>query len=178
MTFANSGQLAVFANDESLDSDRGALLLEQASAIMRNHCRQTLDYVEDDAVELRGTARRRLLLPERPVVSVSAVSLDGYELVEGDDFNRVRDGLWRDKGWGGQNKLVTVTYTHGFVEGSAALQTLEAVCLQVAFRLSVNPAAVSQETLGDLNRSFPAGVLSASEQAILERFRHDHASAR
>ena len=176
-TFADSLTLAEFTGDDSLNGARGELLLESASAIIRNHCRQTFDLVEDDEVELRGTARSRLLLPERPVVSVASVTLDG-DTLGADSYSRVRDGLWRQNGWGDESTLVQVTYTHGFAEGTPAMETLKAVCLQVAARAAANPQSFGGFDIDGLSASGLSApiALTAAEQTILNRYRHKLAS--
>lgn len=177
MAFATATDLARLTGDDTLNSPRGDLLLQMASAVIRNHCRQTLDLVEDDAVELRGTTARRLLLPERPVVSVASVTLDG-ETVAATEYTKVRDGLWRTAGWGGRDQLVTVTYTHGFGPGSAALGTIEAICLQVAARAAANPQSLDSYGADGVSLSFGGGVaLTSAEQAILGRFSYEKAAA-
>lgn len=177
--FADSNDLASYSGDSSLDGLRGTLLLEQASAVIRSYCRQTFDFVVDDEVELRGTWSRKLYLPERPVVSVSSVTIDRAATTS---WRRVRDVLYSRSGsWGGPAVAVTVTYTHGFAPGAAALETVKAVCLQVATRASRNPSALSQESLGDWSASWGSSSggfsLTAAEQAILDRFRHEYATA-
>ena len=183
MPFADTLTLAEFTGDDSLNGTRGQLLLESASAIIRNHCRQTFDLVEDDEVELRGTARSRLLLPERPVVSVASVTLDG-DTLDADSYSRVRDGLWRQNGWGDESTLVQVTYTHGFAEGTPAMETLKAVCLQVAARAAANPQSFNSFTAaaGD-GIGFGGGGagsqvlgLTSAERAILGRYKHEQAT--
>ena len=182
MTFADSLTLAEFTGDESLFGARGDLLLESASAIIRNHCRQTLHLVENDEVELRGTRSQRLMLPERPVVDVTSVQVGGVAV---EDWSRVRDGLWRSGGWGGPSTLVEVTYSHGFDEESPAWKTFEAVCLQVAARAAANPQSFNSFTAaaGD-GIGFGGGGtgsqvlgLTSAEQAILNRFEHEKATA-
>lgn len=185
--FASSDELASMSNDESLDSLRGVLLLEQASAVIQTYCRQTFDRVVDDEVELRGTWAGRLQLPERPVESVSAVAVDGTAI---DDYRRVRDVLFRGRQdawnvrnkssrghWGGPESVVTVTYTHGWEIVPGAVK---AVCLQVAARAAVNPRAATQESIGDWSASWGSSgggfALTMAEQSILDRFRHEHAA--
>lgn len=182
MTFADSATLSAFTGDPSLDSPRGDLLIESASAIIRNHCRQTFDIVENDEVELRGTSLKRLMLPERPVVDVTSVAVDG-ETVE--NYRRVRDGLWRNEGWGGKSSLVEVTYSHGFAVDSAAMEVVKAVCLQVAARAAANPQSFNSFTAaaGD-GIGFGGGGtgsqvlgLTSAERAILDRYRTEFATA-
>jgi hypothetical protein len=182
MTFADAATLAEFVGDDSLDGARGAQLLESASAIIRNHCRQTLHRVENDEVELRGTRSQKLMLPERPVVDVTSVKVGGVEV---SDWTRVRDGLFRNGGWGGPSTLVEVTYSHGFSEDSPAWKTLEAVCLQVAARAAANPQSFNSFTAANGDGiGFGGGGtgtqvlgLTSAEQAIIGRFHHEKASA-
>ena len=180
--FATTQDLATFTGDDSLDSDRGALIIDMASAIIRNYCRQTFDLVENDEVELRGTRRSRLLLPERPVVSVSSVTVDGDPV---DTYRKVRDGLWRAEGWGGEDRLVEVVYTHGFAPNDPAWGVLAGVCLQVSARAAANPQSLNSFTAaaGD-GIGFGGGGtgsqvlgLTNAERAILDRFRHEKATA-
>ena len=182
MTFADPATLAQFVEDDSLDGPRGALLLEAASAIIRTHCRQTLHRVDNDQVELRGTRSQKLLLPERPVVDVTSVKVGGVEV---DDWSRVRDGLFRSGGWGGPSTLIEVTYSHGFAEGTPAWKTFQAVCLQVAARAAANPQSFNSFTAaaGD-GIGFGGGGtgsqvlgLTSAEQAILNRFEYEKATA-
>lgn len=182
MAFADSATLAQFTGDDSLDSQRGDLLVQSASAIIRNHCRQTLTLVENDEVELRGTRLKRLVLPERPVIDVTSVMLDGNEV---GDYRRVRDGLWRDGRWGGKDSLVEVTYSHGFAFHAPAMETFRAVCLQVAARAAANPQSFNSFTAaaGD-GIGFGGGGtgsqvlgLTSAEKSILDRYRAELATA-
>lgn len=176
--FATTAELATFTGDTSLDGPRGTLLTEQASAAIRTYCRQTFDLVADDPVELRGTWSDRLLLPERPVVSVSAVDIDGYDVTV---YRRVRDVLYHRSSWGGPEAVVTVTYTHGFAAAAPAMETLKGVCLSIASRAAVNTSGTTSESIGDWSASWGNGgggfALTAAEQSILDRFRHEYATA-
>lgn len=191
MTFATSSELATFTGDDDLDGTRGEMLLDQASAIIRNYCRQTFDLVEDDEVELRGTWSHKLKLPQRPVVSVDSVSIEGTGVSA---FRLVRDTLHRTadvvdtfdfgprigRGWGGPTRTVTVTYTHGF---ETVPTEVKGVCLQVAARAAGNPQSLQSFSDGAVSVTFGGGGtgsqvlgLTASEQSILDRFRHEYAS--
>lgn len=190
MAFADAVDLVTFTGDDSLAGAKGDLLLEQASAVIRNHCRQTFDLVTDDEVDLRGTWSHRLKLPERPVVSVSSVEIDDVEVAT---YRLVRDTLVRTgplqtmfgvrdggRSWGGPSYTVTVTYTHGFATGTQAMETVKGVCLQVAARAAVNPRSMTQESIGDWSGSYASAsggfALTAAEQAILDRFTHERAA--
>lgn len=170
MAFASIAELVEFTEDDTLGAGRGQLLVDQASAVIRNYCRQTFDAVVDDTVELRGTWSRKLLLPERPVTAVGTVLVDGEAVT---DFDRVADVLYRPH-WGGPAVVVTVTYSHGFQTGDAALDTLKSVCLQVAARAAANPQSLESYSSDGTSLNFGgAGFgLSAAEQATLDRLGH------
>lgn len=172
MTFATAGDLAEFTGDSDLDSVRGELLVEQASALIRNHVRQTFTLVVDDPVELRGTWSRGLQLPERPVVSVDTVTIDGDAVT---DFDRVRDVLYRHN-WDGPEALVEVTYTHGFDTDTEAWRTLKTICLQAAGRAAANPQGLANWSSDGTSINFRDVGLTAAEQAVLDRFDHEHAA--
>lgn len=183
MSFATATELATFTGDSTLDGTRGELLVDSVSAVIRTHCRQTFDLVEDDEVELRGSCSHRLKLPERPVVSVASVLVNDVAVTS---YRLVRDTLIRTAGlegvrdWGGPSYVVTVTYTHGFAADSPAMATLKGVCLQAAARAAVNPQSMTSESIGDWSASWSGGgggfALTAAEQSILDRFKHEQAS--
>ena len=177
--FATAADLTTFTGNTSLEGARGELLLAQASAVIRTYCRQTFDRVTNDEVELRGTWDRRLTLPERPVVSVGSVAIGGHDI--GDGYQRVRDVLYRTSNWGGPTAVVTVVYTHGFAPDHPAMETLRGMAVQIAARAAVNATGVSSESIGDWSASWGNGgggfALTAAEQSILDRFRHEHAAA-
>lgn len=52
-------------------------LITQASAIVRDYTRQTITQVTNDVVTLPGNWSNTLLLPQRPVTSVSSVVING-----------------------------------------------------------------------------------------------------
>ena len=172
--------LASYIGDPGMDSVRGQLLIDGAVAAVRIYTRQSLTLVGDDAAELRGVWGQVLKLPERPVVNVTAVSVDGIAL-SADEYNRVRDRLHRSNGWGGPRVVVVVTYSHGFAADAVNIQAAAGICLQVAARAAANPSTVQSEGIGDYSRSFgegtaPGFALTANEQAMLDRYRMEYAS--
>lgn len=178
--FATTAELAEFAGDAELDSPRGELLVQLAEGSVRNYTRQTLSFVEDDTVELRGGSLR-LVLPERPVIDVTQVFIDGDEVTH---FRLVRDVLYRGvmrSYWGTAENLITVTYSHGFLN---IPDEIKAVVLQIATRARANPRSVTSESIGDWSATWSgsgAGGGAApthAERSILDRFRYEQAATR
>jgi hypothetical protein len=89
-----------------------------------------------------------LALPQRPVTGVTSVTLDGAALVEGVDYTRVGDRLFRYSGWqsyGFGPPVVTVAYSHGGVVPDDVLGAV----LAVAADLFDNPLGLTSETIGN-----------------------------
>jgi hypothetical protein len=90
--------------------------LRAASSRFVGAVRHPVRLVENDTVTLYGDATDRLLLPAAPVVTVTAVTLDGDPLTPGTHYRVRRDagilrrigGVWPD--WA----EVSVTYSHGY----------------------------------------------------------------
>lgn len=165
---------------------QASLMLDKATGEIQSYCRQTLELVEDDEVVLKGNWTPRLSLPQRPVVEVSSVSVDGFEYQDGVD--RSFDGqhtIYRGKvsflpngdccpltswlHWGGPDISVTVTYTHGYPPNETP-DTIKGICLASAARGINNPSGgVSSETLGPYTytSSAAATVLLPSEMRLL-----------
>jgi hypothetical protein len=73
----------------AVDDAPALAAIAAASAAIRGYCRQVLSLVTDDHVVL-SPACGRVLLPELPVVAVSAVSLAGTVLAAGRTASRRR----------------------------------------------------------------------------------------
>lgn len=182
----------------SADDDASAqLMLDVASDLVRNEARQTFDLVTDDQVKLTG-GRRTLLLPERPVVSVSSVAGLYYATTADPFYYDIPDaaalygplapGLWvldaqgqlllpRGSIW---PPVVQVTYTHGYTETP---RDVKAVVLSAVARRWINPLGASRTSEGGITVQFPdarsgptAGtiggiMLNADERRILSKYR-------
>jgi hypothetical protein len=145
------------------------LLLDLASADIRNYTRQTISRVTDDTVLLRAPGVRELTLPERPVVSVATVKLGtvtvapaAYLLI-GDELVWVAStlsiGNLAEGGAGWGSALVEVTYTHGY---ATTPDDIKGVCLAVAARGFVNPQGATQQ---DVNMG-PASVSQQFAESV------------
>ncbi|MFD7886891.1 hypothetical protein ACFV3O_00045 [Streptomyces albidoflavus] len=161
-------------------------LLDQASSVVRAYVRQDLTR---ETSTLTVSMRRAdpvlhrcgglVTLPQRPVVDVESVSVDGVSTQdwwqEGQEI-LLRSGAWSSPPRAHRPPQVTVTYTHGFdpVPGD-----IKAIVAQAANRVMVNPGAVRSETVGGESVTYliPAtgealGVLlSRTEQRVLDRYR-------
>lgn len=136
--FADVDDLAVLLG-ETFDATRtaqGELALELASTAIRAWTGQIIDLVEDDTIVVDGVWDADLVLPQRPVIEVTELNVDG---TADTDWELVGSSLRRTTGgWGGPAVSVEVTYTHGNESVPAAVRS---VCLQAAARFMINPEA-------------------------------------
>lgn len=197
--FATTEQLGTFLNREiTTDEESHArMMIRLASAAVQRETRQTLELVIDDDVELEpsslDTATSELTLPERPVLAVSAVTLDtfaatGYEVSR---WGRVRWPLHgvetnRSPIYGeGVPPVVRVTYSHGYAIREEQIpdpnplgisplpDEVLAVVLAVAARSMENPTGVASESTMTYRVDYSgAGArLTNDEKRSLRRWR-------
>lgn len=181
-TLATAADLAAATQRTDLDDAAANLALESASAVIRNFTKQQFTRVVDDVVRLRIIDERELVLPQRPVESVSRVRANSLVLV---DWVLSHDRLLRTGGWRclpgtttyPDPGIVEVTYTHGWAEVPGDVR---AVCLDLAAMTVSNPGGLRErersiddwtqrdvyamETLG-------SGTLSAAHKSILSAYR-------
>lgn len=178
--FATSADLAVrlgvpLTSDEETRADT---LLGLSSALIQREARQLLELVTDDVLNMPGTSEGRLRLPERPVVSVSAVMIGALVINVNDDgsdptgYVLVGDMLFRRAGWGYPDQMVQITYTHGY---DPVPDAIRAVCMEPVVRVWVNPGNVVHEQYGSERNIYavqnpPAGLLLNDEE---QRVIHD-----
>lgn len=184
----------------SASFDQATLAVESGCDIVRGYCRQLLDLIEDDVVELDGTGSDALLLPELPVRSVAEVIVrdrwgkNPETLVVDTDYRVATGGvLWRiGDVWLRGHTNVEVTYTHGYGtldlgSGSGSITetldmpaSLKYVALSVAARVFVAPDAglggIAGETIGTYSytvsqNSSAASLLTGVEKFVLDEFR-------
>lgn len=152
--------------------------LEAATGRIRGRAQQWISRVVDDAVELNGTGRPFLLLPEIPVESISSLELAGDPLVEDDEFycDRETGILWRP-GYARwlpvEPRVVSVVYTHG---RAVIPEDLKTVCLESAARAMGNPRRVASEQVAGSSARYQyatheaGGALLPSELAIVDDY--------
>lgn len=180
--FATAADLAAVTQRSDLNAAAAELALASASAVIRNWTRQTITRVVDDVATLRVLHTEELVLPQRPVASVSQVRVNSLTLL---DWVLSGDRLLRTGGWRRlpgtttypDPGLVEVTYTHGYEE---VPDEIRAVCLDLAAVSVTNPGykreterviddwrqrdVYAAETLG-------SGVLSAAHRGMLSGYR-------
>lgn len=151
--------------DEAIEPDSAAaeLACQIASDVVRAKLRQMVTLVEDDALRLEGVSGDRVRLPQRPVVEVSEVLLDGTEFpaagysVIGDELVLVQDsGTWASiasglGSWGGRGATLDITYSHGY---AAVPPAIKGLALGIAKRLYLNPNGATAEGVLSYSISF------------------------
>jgi len=175
--FATAAELAA-TMQTSVDAAAAELALASASAVIRRWTRQTITRVMDDVAQLRVVDCAELVLPQRPVVSVSEVKVNALVL---NDWVLSGDRLLRTGGWRylpGTSTypdpgIVQVTYTHGWDE---IPDEVRAVCLDLAASTVSNPGMLRQESIDDYSRTLAAeslglGALSETHKSLLGDFR-------
>jgi len=107
--------------------------IAEATAAIQAYCEQQIELVEDDELTLDSNGGTRLLLPELPVVEVSAVVEDDEALTADDDYKLGQYGILHRIGarWASGVQNVTVTYSHGY---ETIPQVIQDVCVRAAAR--------------------------------------------
>jgi hypothetical protein len=179
--FATAADLAA-ATQAEVSEAAADLALASASAIIRRWTRQAITRVVDDVVTLRVLDETELVLPQRPVESVSRVRVNSLTL---QDWVLSGDRLLRTGGWRRlpgtatypDPGLVEVTYTHGYAE---IPDDVRAVCLDLAAMTVVNPGYLREYdvSIDDYQRrkvfaaeSLGSGALSDAHKEALSDYR-------
>jgi hypothetical protein len=156
--------------------------LKEASAAIRNYCRQVLSRVDDETITLDSAGGARLFLPELPVLEVSAVTEDGEALSE-TEYKLGQHGILHRLGraWATGIQNIAITYSHGY---AVIPDDIVAVCTRAASRAyqaglrsgdSQGVPGVASKALGDFSVAFQSeggggigeGVLGASAARML-----------
>jgi len=159
------------------------MALRDATAAIRNYCRQFLERVTGETITLDSSGGVRLFLPELPVLSVSSVVEDGETLIIDDDYKLGQHGILHRIAttWTAGIQIVTITYSHGY---TIIPDDIMAVCVRAASRAyqaglkaadSAGIPGIASKSLGDFSVSFQSeagggtseGVLGASAARLL-----------
>lgn len=157
--FATHSDLATRLGETLTEDEqtRATALLTLASDVIRQAARQTIDQATS-TITVRAVGR--VLLPQRPVVSIDSV------LVDGSSVGWTLDGDYLEGPWVG--KTVEITYTHGF---GTVPDAIKAVCVEVVTRVWVNPGKASQEAYGSerVSHGGTSGLVLTAEERKLVR---------
>jgi hypothetical protein len=165
---ATPSDLAAYVKSD-LDTSTATLALEISTGWIKDTLGLNVLLVTNQTVILDG-GEHSLYLPDRPVVSVGAVTtLDRYGTAE----TPVVDVDYRVRGYrlirSGYRSVwpeqVTVTYTHGYTAGNVP-QGIRGVCLAAAARLYQNPEGLRSETVGGV--SWTAGGSADAAPGLTE----------
>lgn len=175
---------ALLGQDLSGRLDQATVLLDMASDVVRGYTRQeftlgttTMTVPLRRSDPLGGHCLAEVVLPQRPVLDVTSVLVDGTVPTDWwwrDDRVYLPHILWRH----GQHRppQASVTYEHGFdpVPGNVT-----AVVLQSAARVLVNPLQIRSEVVGGVSTVYavPVGgealgvLLTKAEREVLNDYR-------
>lgn len=163
----------VSVSDEDLP--RVDVQIKMAAAYVRRRSGQTITLVEDDELVVDGRGDHLIFLPERPVVAVSAVSVDDevWELGTDYDWSERRGTLASLRGcWPVGYRNIAITYSHGYAVVPLDVQGL---VYELARRGLDGTAgqAIRQETLGQYSVTYESlvGGLSTAEASIIDDLR-------
>ena len=193
--FVSAEDLAAYTDQTIDDEDLKTILsLDAACEAIRTYTNQDLNLLRHDTVNLHGSYRRDLLLPQLPVIEVHEVSVTDAngdtETLTGDDWHLGEAGiLYRTTTpyyWLAGISNIEVEYSHGWGITEDELEEsdeptadrmpsdLRIVALRVASALyDADPAGLVQETLGDHSRTFSTAsgqMIDATSTMILDRY--------
>lgn len=171
------------ALQEILNPEQAALAVSVASGLVRGISKQTISFVPQETVILRGDTNI-LTLPQRPAVVGVGNPLTVVELgdfggidfttVEGRDYVRVGNELERGHPWWYQSRLqgwphrlplgvwaprVQVTYSHGF---TVIPDEIVGLVLDIAKALYTNPTGLRSFTTPEYSETYARETLGAT----------------
>lgn len=191
-SFADASDVATLLPGRDLTDDEldaADLLCQLATGEIQAATNQQIVLVVNDVANLRGTWASTLRLPQRPVVSVSAINAAGFGVPVG-SWQLVQDSLHRGRlpifngpdiddpdlygtSWFGPGTNVQVTYTHGFA-ADAIPADLRSAVVRAALEFFVNPEGFTAETIGQYSYQKKAGdgglVPKATMDALVARY--------
>lgn len=126
-------------------------LLDQATALVRSYCGWHVAPSITSTVSVAGSSKGAILLPTLHVTAVTSIVEDGSTLL-------TTDYLWDEAGilgrvgvpWTSPDKVVTVTFTHGWDQAP----DFSAVILAVASRAQSSPDGVVRRQVGLVSETY------------------------
>lgn len=138
----------------SVGLDTATVVLEAATAVVQDAAGQRIVRVVGDVASILGTIESWLQLPQQPVITVTAVALDGAAVT---DYRKHGSRLWRRDGWQAnlyEPSTVEVTYTHGYGPTDQQLQLARSATWMLAKGVCSNPELLQSESLGDYSYAY------------------------
>lgn len=163
---ATGSDLAAFLQRD-IDQATAVLALRLASGTVRRFTRQTLSLVVDDTIVRIPQHAAKLVLPQRPVVAVTAVTVLGEPST---DWVLEGDALVRECGW---PNGATITYTHGYAD---IPDDIQGIVLGLAASTMTNPGGLRSQSIDDYSETYAtetlgAGKLTDADKDILRNYR-------
>lgn len=158
--FATPDDLQAYLDEAGLDATRAQLILDVVSDEIRDALGWSVTEEPGVTVTLDGSGDDTLLLPTLHLTAVASVSENGTALAADDDYlvyaeghlRRVSGGFPVD--WTDRLQGVTVTFTHGYPDGSVP-GVFKTVTLETVGRMWDNPAgALKSRTVGRVALSY------------------------
>jgi len=190
--FISREDLGDYLGQDLSASDKALIAVDAACDICRTLAEQTFNEVIDETIVLDGTGTDALLLPESPVIDVTAVTENDEALVVDDDYKLngsgvlLRSPVVYEGGWGDQwvrrvwslgRQNIEVTYSHGYAATDLP-RDVRMVALSLADRIFTQ-GNVSFESLGAYSVRYTNGAaldLTVGERAILRKYRGGHSN--
>jgi hypothetical protein len=186
--------LQVDIADDPIKNSSALKSIHDVSEAIKSYCKQRIEYIASDEIELDGNGYKWILLPELPVHDVISVIENGVTLIKNVDYKCGNHGiLYKTSGvWLKGPKTLVVTYEHGYEN---IPEDISIVCSRAASRLyqaSLSSAdndgipGIASKQLGDFSVSYGSpgsgtdganvGVsgsrlLLMSEKDILDRYK-------
>lgn len=169
--YATAEELASYLHQD-LDTASAELALTIASEMFSKRAR-TWFAPSAATYTTTGTSAGSIELPLRPVISVTAVRVNGVPLAV--DYSLVRNKVYRLDGfgdpWASPPDLVEIDYTHGL---TSVPGDVKGAVLETAALLYMNPTGASQESVDDYSVRYAAsggGGLSPLAEKLANYYR-------
>lgn len=162
------------ALQRDVDTASATLALEVSTAVVQAAAGQRIVRVVDEAVTVYGGTDRLLVVPGRPIISVTSVTYGVTLLSQGTVSGTWRlapGGIWRDVGWTDcpwEPSPVTVVRSYGYAPGAQDLQLGRGVALSLARGLFANPDGTVSEKIDDYAVQFDKASASLDASPSLK----------
>lgn len=195
--FISTIDLGYYLRADLTDDNMAVIATNAACQLVRDYTNQQINGLADDEMALDGTGKRTMLLPQLPVVSVSAVSLlnswdNSTDLLDTTRYAVTRSGILSmvaDEVWPRGRANVLVKHDHGYATLEAdedvtfpgVPDSMRLVALEQAAAIysagTLGTGGVTGETMGaysytvDASAITSAAALTDPQRRTLGRYR-------